>query len=177
MPTIDFVLPHWMYWLGLIFIPLMAMYIVRKQRGKEVDGGVTKPIAYLFLVSAGFVGIHRLYLKNALGLVYIPVFILLLISNFQVRQSNNLVSKAREVMSIVDFDLERAQKTVKKTQAELAEAKTSTDPSVDKAELEKDIKAAHDKLKKAEIIIDVQKKISQILEMTDEQYEAEENDS
>jgi TRAP-type mannitol/chloroaromatic compound transport system permease small subunit len=150
MPTIDFVLPHWMYWLGLIFIPLMAMYIVRKQRGKEVDGGVTKPIAYLFLVSAGFVGIHRLYLKNALGLVYIPVFILLLISNFQVRQSNNLVSKAREVMSIVDFDLERAQKTVKKTQAELAEAKTSTDPSVDKAELEKDIKAAQDKLKKAE---------------------------
>ena len=45
------------------------------------------------------------------------------------------------------------------------------------AELERKNRKLQDKLKKAEIIIDVQKKISQILEMTDEQYEAEENDS
>jgi len=45
------------------------------------------------------------------------------------------------------------------------------------AELERENRKLQDKLKKAEIIIDVQKKISQILEMTDEEYEAEENDS
>ncbi len=45
------------------------------------------------------------------------------------------------------------------------------------AELERKNRKLQDKLKKAEIIIDVQKKISQILEMTDEQYEAEESDS
>ena len=45
------------------------------------------------------------------------------------------------------------------------------------AELERVNRKLQSKLKKAEIIIDVQKKISQILEMTDEQYEAEENDS
>ena len=45
------------------------------------------------------------------------------------------------------------------------------------AELERANRKLQDKLKKAEIIIDVQKKISQILEMTDEQYEIEENES
>ena len=150
MPTINFVLPHWMYWSGLIIIPLLAMYIVRKQKGKTVDGGVSKPIAYLFWLCAGFVGIHRIYLRNTLGLIYIPIFIILLSANYQVRLSNNEVSKARENVSIVEFDLERAQKDVTKRQEELKEAQTSTDQNVDKAELEKNLKTAQDKLKKNE---------------------------
>ena len=42
MPNINFTLPHWMYWLGLILVPAFAMYTVRKQRGKEVDNILSK---------------------------------------------------------------------------------------------------------------------------------------
>jgi len=45
MPYITFVIPHWLYWGGLIVVPLLAMYIVRKQRGTQVDGTMSKPIA------------------------------------------------------------------------------------------------------------------------------------
>ena len=32
MPSIGFVLPHWLYWLGLLFFPLVAMYCVARQK-------------------------------------------------------------------------------------------------------------------------------------------------
>jgi len=137
-----------MYWSGLVFVPLFAMYIVRKQKGKEGNGGVTNPVAYMFWLCCGFVGIHRLYLKNNWGLVFIPIFIMLLISNYQVRLTNNLVSKARDDVSIADFDIERAQKDVRKKQEALKEAEASTDQNIDKAELEKELGDARDKIKK-----------------------------
>jgi TRAP-type mannitol/chloroaromatic compound transport system permease small subunit len=103
-----------MYWAGLVIVPLIAMYVVRKQRGMEVDGQLSKPIAYLLWGCAGFVGLHRFYVKNVWGLIYIPLFIALMASNVQYRAALDLVSAAKNQMSIVDFDLERAQKAVKK---------------------------------------------------------------
>jgi hypothetical protein len=85
MPSITFAVPHWIYWSGLLFVPLIAMYIVRKQRGKKVDGGLSNPIAYMLWLAGGFVGLHRFYVKNAWGLIYIPIFILLLLANVQVK--------------------------------------------------------------------------------------------
>ena len=81
MPNINFTLPHWMYWLGLILVPAFAMYTVRKQRGKEVDNILSKKIAYLLWFCCGFIGMHRFYLKNAWGLVYVPLFTLMLLAN------------------------------------------------------------------------------------------------
>ena len=109
MPSITFALPHWIYWLGLLFVPLIAMYVVRKQRGKKVDGGLSNPIAYMLWLAGGFVGLHRFYVKNAWGLIYIPVFIVLLLANVQVKSAMNQVSAAKNNLSIVEFDLERAQ--------------------------------------------------------------------
>ena len=59
MPYITFVIPHWLYWGGLIVVPLIAMYIVRKQRGKQVDGIISKPIAYMLWLCGGFIGLRR----------------------------------------------------------------------------------------------------------------------
>ena len=114
MPHITFVLPHWLYWGGLILVPLMAMYIVRKQRGKEVDGILSNRIAYLLWFCGGFIGLHRFYVRNSLGFVYIPIFIALLLFNVQVRNAVEQVSNAKNEVSIADFDAERAQKAVDK---------------------------------------------------------------
>ena len=32
MPSLTFVLPHWLYWAGLLLFPLIAMYLVARQR-------------------------------------------------------------------------------------------------------------------------------------------------
>ncbi len=95
-------------------MPLMAMYIVRKQRGKQVDGVMSKPIAYMLWLCGGFAGLHRLYVKNAWGLVYIPIFIALLLFNVQVRKAVDAVSGAKNEVSIAEFDVERAQKAIDK---------------------------------------------------------------
>ena len=114
MPYITFVIPHWLYWGGLIVVPLIAMYIVRKQRGKQVDGIISKPIAYMLWLCGGFIGLHRFYAKSAWGFVYIPIFIVLLLCNVQVRKAVNVVSGANNEVSIAAFDVERAQKAIDK---------------------------------------------------------------
>ena len=114
MPYITFVLPHWLYWGGLIVVPLIAMYMVRQQRGTQVDGIITKRIAYMLWLCAGFVGFHRFYVKNFWGLVYIPIFIMLLFFSVQVRNAVDMVSGAKNEVRIAEFDLERAQKAVDK---------------------------------------------------------------
>ena len=30
MPSLTFILPHWLYWSGLIVFPLIAAYLVRR---------------------------------------------------------------------------------------------------------------------------------------------------
>jgi TRAP-type mannitol/chloroaromatic compound transport system permease small subunit/TM2 domain-containing membrane protein YozV len=114
MPHITFVLPHWLYWGGLLFVPLMAMYIVRKQRGKTVDGVLSKPVAYLLWLCGGFAGLHRFYVRNMWGLVYIPIFIALLLFNVQVRSAVDAVSGVKNEVNIAEFDEERAQKDIDK---------------------------------------------------------------
>ena len=114
MPHLPFVLPHWLYWGGLIFVPLIAMYIVRKQRGKEVDGTVSNRIAYLMWFCGGFVGLHRFYVRSALGLIYIPLFVTLLLFNVQVRNAVDALSGVKNEVSIAEFDIERAQKAIDK---------------------------------------------------------------
>jgi len=113
MPSITFILPHWMYWAGLVVVPLIAMYVVRKQRGREVDGIMSKPIAYMLWFCGGFVGLHRFYAKSAWGLVYVPLFLALMLCNAQYRHAFNEVSGAINEISIAEFNLERAEKDAK----------------------------------------------------------------
>ena len=113
MPDITFALPHAIYWLGLLFVPLLGMYMVRKQRDKRLTG-LNKPVAYLLWLAGGFVGLHRLYVRNVWGLIYIPVFIALMLSNVQIKHAMDYVSAAKNEIRIGEFDLERAQDAVKK---------------------------------------------------------------
>ena len=126
MPSLTFVLPHWIYWIGLIAFPLTAMVVVRKKT-PSTDGGISLPIAFLFWITAGFLGIHRFYLKNPWGLIYLPLFILVLFGNMETRVARQDLSNFRSVVLTSEFLMERAQADLKEgvegAQQKLAEAK------------------------------------------------------
>ncbi len=110
MPDLNFVLPHWLYWLGLVAFPLLAMVMVRRQRARaRRPRGASLPLGYMLLVTAGFVGLHRFYLRSWLGVIYLPLFIAILYANGETRDAREARSLANSDVMIADFDVERAQ--------------------------------------------------------------------
>ena len=93
MPSLTFVLPHWLYWSGLALFPLIAMYLVRRQMRSAPDSRPSLFIAYLFWLCSGFLGIHRFYLRSAVGFAFIPVFLFILYCNDQVREVRDDTSR------------------------------------------------------------------------------------
>jgi TRAP-type mannitol/chloroaromatic compound transport system permease small subunit len=135
MPTLNFILPHWMYWGGLLLFPLVAMYLVAVQRRR---GTPKEPIlfnAYLFWLTAGFAGVHRYYLKSWWGLAFVPLFIGVIYCNSQVREVRDDVSRTFAALEQAQTDLAqaadeakaRAQADVKAKQEEFAAAKDVSD--------------------------------------------------
>ncbi len=112
MPSLNFVLPHWLYWAGLVLFPLLAMYLVRRQQLVPKRNEASLGVAYLFLLTGGFVGIHRFYARSRLGFIYIPLFLAILFGNMRGRQARNGVSDARNDVFGAEFDIERAQRAV-----------------------------------------------------------------
>jgi TRAP-type mannitol/chloroaromatic compound transport system permease small subunit len=114
MPNLTFVLPHWLYWSGLVIFPLLAMFLVRKQRAVAPPAEAMLSIAYLLLLTCGFVGMHRLYLRSKLGFAYVPLFVAILFGNARGREARNFVSDQRNELAGANFLLERAQKALEK---------------------------------------------------------------
>ena len=123
MPSLGFVLPHWLYWAGLIFFPLIAAWVTRRQLRNPPDGRPTHGIAYLFWALAGYLGIHRFYLRSAWGFVFIPVFLAILFCNTQVRD-------ARDATSRTYAALETAQSTLKQGEPDEVAAARAEMPKV-----------------------------------------------
>lgn len=116
MPSLNFVLPHWLYWAVLVCFPLVAISLVRRQSARPGAGHANYFLAYLLLVTAGFVGMHRFYLRNAWGFVFIPVFLAVLWTSADVREAREMVSRTRA-------DAEQAQRQVTRAQADTARQK------------------------------------------------------
>ena len=114
MPNLTFVLPHWLYWSGLVIFPLLAMLLVRRQRAAAPPAEAVPSIAYLLLLTCGFVGIHRLYLRSKLGFAYVPLFVAILFGNARGREARNFFSDMRNELAGADFLLERVQKAIEK---------------------------------------------------------------
>ena len=60
-------------------------------RGSAALGAPREPIlfnAYLFWLTSGFMGLHRMYLKSWWGFVYVPFFVAVLYCNGEVRDSS-----------------------------------------------------------------------------------------
>jgi TRAP-type mannitol/chloroaromatic compound transport system permease small subunit len=111
MPEITFVLPHWFYWSGLLLFPLIAMWLFHRHTPQS-KRPVSLPIAYFLLISGGFVGVHRLYLKSRWSLIFIALFVSILFVNQELRDSRNALSNANNEVMVAEFELERAQKAV-----------------------------------------------------------------
>ncbi|MDA0999237.1 MAG: TRAP transporter small permease subunit [bacterium] len=125
MPNLTFVLPHWLYWSGLILIPLFAIHTVRKQKiAGKTTGGLSIAITYMLWLTSGFIGIHRFYLRDKLGAVYIPFFIAILYGNVKNRAARNALSEAKNMILNAKFDLEHMQKLLERG-AEGAAAKVA----------------------------------------------------
>ncbi len=124
MPNLTFVLPHWLYWLGLIAVPLLAMAVLHTRGGQTGPPRTLRSIAYFLWFTGGFVGLHRFYLRSWWGLIYLPLFLVLLWGNIAMRDARNEVSKASNEVSSTAFLIERAEKNVERGRRG-AEAKLS----------------------------------------------------
>ncbi|TDI63237.1 MAG: TRAP transporter small permease subunit [Alphaproteobacteria bacterium] len=114
MPSLTFILPHWLYWSGLVLFPLVAFFMVRRQAAAKFQARATNlPVAYLLWLFGGFVGLHRFYVRSFLGAVYIPLFIAILFGNSRGRQARDQVSGARNDLMGAKFDAERFQEAAK----------------------------------------------------------------
>jgi len=146
MPSLSFVLPHWLYWATLVLFPLIAMYLLSQQRRQQPDRRPSLFIAYLFWFLSGYVGIHRFYVRSSWGLVFIPVFLAIVYCNTQVRdvrddesrtyaafeQAQVAVERARprdgvEVTPEMKAEVDRAGAELRKAEAEYRTAKSVRD--------------------------------------------------
>jgi len=115
MPSLNFVLPHWLYWGTLIAFPIVAIGFVAWQRRRGEPSGPSLFIAYLFWLCAGFMGLHRFYLRSAWGFLFIPVFLLILHTTDVIRDRREDVSRTRAAVEHAHGDLNRAKPSESET--------------------------------------------------------------
>ncbi len=121
MPSIGFVLPHWLYWAGLLVFPLIAMYLSRQKQPEP--GSRSVGVAYFIWAVGGFFGFHRLYLKNRWGVLYWPLFAVILFASSMEREARIVYSDANGALSGISSAIERTERTAQKATDELAEAR------------------------------------------------------
>ena len=106
MPNLTFVLPHWLYWTGLVVFPLVAIYMASRPSARAAIGRPTLGVGYLTLVTAGFVGLHRFYVRSVWGLVYLFPFVGVLAANIMGRSARLELSKANNDRLGASFKVE-----------------------------------------------------------------------
>ncbi|WP_431859350.1 TRAP transporter small permease subunit [Azospirillum sp.] len=114
MPSLGFVLPHWLYWAALLLFPLVAMAMVKREEARRRHPAVSLPIAYLFLVCGGFAGLHRFYLKSAWGFLYVPLLVAIIYGNAQERNLRETISAARANTLSYERVIHREEAAVKR---------------------------------------------------------------
>jgi TRAP-type mannitol/chloroaromatic compound transport system permease small subunit len=117
MPSISFELPHWVFWSVLVLFPLIAMVMARRDRAR----GYSLPVAYLIWATGGMLGLHRLYLRNFWGLLYLPLFVAILIANAEGRDARSVQSDAANVVRSAESSAIRARDRLLGADARLAQ--------------------------------------------------------
>ncbi len=123
MPSVDFVLPHWLYWSGLIIFPLIAMVLSRRSGKSGSANKYSLGTAYFVWLVGGFLGLHRLYLRNLLGLVFWPLFALILYASSVERDARVVYSDATASLEVVDKTIERKEKAILKSQDRIEDSR------------------------------------------------------
>ncbi len=119
MPNLDFSLPHWAYWVGLIIFPIIAMILARQPRPERRTYSLS--LGYFILLCGGMLGLHRFYLRNLLGLLFVPVFLAILFANAQGQEARSVVSNANNTVRMAERILDRETGRVAAAEADLPE--------------------------------------------------------
>ncbi|MGI9298740.1 MAG: TRAP transporter small permease subunit [Gammaproteobacteria bacterium] len=109
MPDITFILPHWMYWGGILAVPACLMFAARRGGRRETAPAASLPTAYFFWAVGGFMGLHRLYFKNWGAAVFIALFVGVIWCNHEARQTRNAHSIVKNDAFNAAYDLQRAE--------------------------------------------------------------------
>lgn len=125
MPGLSFTLPHWLYWVGLIVFPVIAMVLSRRPQPKEKR--YTLPLAYMIAVTGGILGLHRFYLKSLWGLIYLPIFLFILFANNQTHDARTVLSTYANQIRVAERTLDREEERVTEAQASLADLEAAVD--------------------------------------------------
>ncbi|MDH3240333.1 MAG: TRAP transporter small permease subunit [Alphaproteobacteria bacterium] len=130
LPNITFVLPHGIYWAGIILFPLIAGFLAHRAERARTGQTVSLPVAYLFLIASGFVGLHRFYLRAPkFAFVLIALFLLVLHGNTEGAIEREVVSKGQNDLKIAAFEIDhftrRARDGRPGAEANLAKAKAT----------------------------------------------------
>lgn len=140
MPDLPFILPHWLYWATLALFPLLAMALVRREQNRKKSGKASLILAYFMWLGGGYVGLHRFYVRNNWGFLFIPLFLAILYGNVQQKSARDVESDARRFMVDAEFVLDEAKEKLKQTGDKSYEAKI--------AAAEKDVAKEREKLAK-----------------------------
>ncbi len=117
MPGLSFTLPHWLYWVGLIAFPAIAMVLARRPR--PVERRYSTILAYMILVAGGIIGLHRFYLKSLVGLIFIPIFVFILWSNSSEQHARTLQTDIINQMRMAERIVAREEPRVSEAEAAL----------------------------------------------------------
>ena len=109
MPSISFVLPHWLFWASLAFFPAIAWYFVNRTIDAVEAGRPNRFLAYLFWFFGGFLGLHRIYLNSRLALLYLPLFAVILYGGTLYREAREDFSKMKSDADSFTRLIERAK--------------------------------------------------------------------
>ncbi len=116
MPELSFVLPHWLYWSGLLFFPLAAFFLYRYSKRRPSEQPVSLILGYFLLLTGGFVGVHRLYLKSRWAFVFVAVFVAVLVVNIETREAREIHSEAVNGINLADAKISRSEKAIRKAE-------------------------------------------------------------
>ncbi len=115
MPDLPFILPHWLYWSALLIFPIFAMVMVRREANRPQNRKASLIVAYLMWLGGGFVGLHRFYVRNYWGIIFIPLFLPIIYGNAQQKVARDVESDVRRTVVDAEFDLDDAKARFKKT--------------------------------------------------------------
>lgn len=128
MPSVNFVMPHWLYWMGLIVFPLIAMFLARRSIKGAQDNQHSLGTAYFVWLVGGFLGLHRLYLRNNWGMIYWPLFAFILYASSVERDARVVYSDAKAQLELVDSAIARKEKQINKSKASISKAEERIAP-------------------------------------------------
>ena len=129
MPGLSFTLPHWLYWVGLIVFPIVAMVLSRRPQPEKKR--YTLPLAYMIAVTGGILGLHRFYLKSLWGLVFLPIFLFVLYANAQTQEARTILSGFNNELRVAERTIEREEERVNEARGNLADLQTAFEDAED----------------------------------------------